>query len=392
MATPAEKAMRMIFPEASNQPQQTQRPWWMQGNSLSGRGATPVGRGRERRRNVFYDAQTGAPTSNAGSPIGGAANDLELIREIMKPRSSIVVNDPSGWLDGRASQDFQKFFSRTPEQEANYARRKRELDAGSVANINPEITRNAVDVARKNQEAMDMIFPKAPQGSGQPVSTDIAKQNMPGGGFTAQLDGRYGTGSSTVMPQMQGPPKSAMSQAAPATTDQQVAELFGPPSSLRDPFDLFGTPAGPTEQMGPPTPPMGPPNYGEVTGPFPEQSGPPNWMNSSAWQYTPIPQNEADTIRTIAGRGDDTASRFMQVLNPFMTFSTLRQGGKSALPESFGPQPTYANPYERLAGDAAVIKNLRDRGLLKTNRTTDKFGEKQIQVMRPIFNGFPIPF
>lgn len=269
MATPQEMAMRFIFPQASNRPQQQQQqqPWWASGNYLSNRGSTPVGSGGggRRRRNVFYDATTGAPTSQVGNTIGGQNNDLEIIREIMRPRSSIVVNDPSGWLNGKASEDFQKFFSRTPEQEANYARRKRELDAGSVANINPEITRNAVDVARKNQEAMDMIFPKAPASQSR-LSSDITQTNLPGGMVQRSLDGRYGTGSATTRPAQMGS-LVAMPQLDMPTPMQQPSFDMGPftpvggmtpettPQTMTSAPRTSVTPSNSIlEQMGPPTP------------------------------------------------------------------------------------------------------------------------------------------
>lgn len=397
MATPKEKAFRMIFPEATNKPQQ-QSPWWSAGNTIAGRGAQPVG----RRRSVFYDAQTGAPTSNSGQPIGGnnEANDLALIREIMQPRSSVVTNDPSGWLNGGASREFQEFFKKTPEKDAAYARRKQELDAGSMANVNPAVSRNAVDVAKKNQEALAMIFPKQPAGDPMASSSDITKQALPGGGFTAQLDGRYGRGSSTVQPgkfNLPAPvsPEVASSNQVPVFTQpgsfgiaRQKAPAFD--AGFNQSFDTFMGPPAPL--AGPPDPIAGPPNYGEVLGPFPEQAGPPDWMNQSAWDYTPLPQNEATEIRRIAGRGDDAASRLLQVFNPFTTIPTLAQGGQSALPAIFGNQPTYPNANERLAGDAATIKNLRDRGLLKVNKTKDPYGESMTQVMIPSYKGYPIPF
>lgn len=399
MATPQEKAFRMIFPEATNQPQQPQQtPWWAAGNTISGRGAQPTG----RRRNVFYDAQTGAPTSNPGQPIGGSneVNDLALIREIMQPRSSVVTNDPSGWLNGGASREFQEFFKKTPEKDAAYARRKQELDAGSMANVNPAISRNAVDVAKKNQEAMNMIFPKQPAGDPMATRSDMVKTALPGGGFTASLDGRYGTGSSTVRPRpritaqteidgkklaepilFNNAPKAA--QAAPPTQSSMD-------SGFNQSFDMMMGPPAPL--AGPPNPIAGPPNYGEVLGPFPEQAGPADWMNQSAWDYTPLPQEEAENIRYIAGRGNGLSARLMQVFNPFTIIPTLAQGGQSALPAMFGNQPTYPNANDRLAGDTATIKSLGDRGLLKTNRAKDKYGEDIIQVMRPSYNGFPIPF
>ena len=119
--------------------------------------------------------------------------------------------------------------------------------------------------------------------------------------------------------------------------------------------------------------------------------GPADWMNQSAWEYNPIPQDQADQIRTVAGRGSDAVSRLAQVLNPITTFSTLRQGGTSDLPSSFGPQPTYANANDRLAGDTQAIRDAQSRGLLKTQRTKDKFGEKQIQILRPSYKGSPLP-
>lgn len=237
MATPQEKAFRMIFPEAANQPQQqAQQPFWASGNTISGRGARPTG----RRRNVFYDAQTGAPTSNPGQPIGGANNDLEIIREIMRPQSSIVTNDPSGWLNGGASREFQEFFKKTPEQDAAYARRKRELDAGSMANVDPRISRNAVEVAKQNQEAMNMIFPKQPAGDPMATRSDMVKTALPGGGFTASLDGRYGKGSSTVRPR---PMISAQTEiggkklAEPILFNNAPKVPSAPSATANDPFN-----------------------------------------------------------------------------------------------------------------------------------------------------------
>lgn len=235
MSTTQDKSTRYIFPEAANKPQAL--PWWAKGNYLSDRGPTPVGnrsKGKKRwRRNVFYDARTGAPASQTG----GQDQDLEIIREVLRPRSSIVVNDPSGWLDGRASQDFQKFFSRTPEQEANYARRKRELDAGSVAAIDPRITRNAVDVARKNREAMEMIFPK-PTGVDVPtLSSDIGQYSLPDGTTLRTLDGRYGTGSAKIVPN--GSTQAMVAPKSPSS--QKSLDLnFQPLSSSSDAEDSFG--------------------------------------------------------------------------------------------------------------------------------------------------------
>ena len=337
MATELNKTLQYIFPQAANKPPagmeqpQAEKPWWAAGNTLSGRKAKKVGK-RGRRRDVFYDPRVGPQPARSG------ASDLELIREIMTPRSSIVVNDPSGWLNGGAEREFQQYFNRTPEQEANYARRKKELEAGSMAAMNPQAGRQVVDVARQNQEAMNMIFPKAPQGQHK-LSSDIAEYPMAGGGTQRVLDGRYGTGSATIQPQQpqaKAPtaewnswsiPSAGGEMPPPATSN----EFVGPPN-----LGVF---------TGPPNlgVPQGPQNFGEVTGPMQDMQGPPDWANASAWDYQPLPQNEANNIRTIAGRGDDAVSRAMQVFNPFMTFSTLKQGGESALPDIFGSQPTYPN-------------------------------------------------
>lgn len=273
MATPKEKAFRMIFPEATNQPQQ-QSPWWSAGNTIAGRGAQPVG----RRRSVFYDAQTGAPTSNPGQPIGGdnSMNDLALIREIMQPRSSVVTNDPSGWLNGGASREFQEFFKKTPEKDAAYARRKQELDAGSMANVNPAVSRNAVDVAKKNQEALAMIFPKQPAGDPMASSSDITKQSLPGGGFTAQLDGRYGSGSSTVQPgkfNLPAPatPEVASSNQSPVFTQPGSFGGQAPSPTVNDSFNSNALFDMRIPQYGANVPPMKP---NSLTNPFMSSASP----------------------------------------------------------------------------------------------------------------------
>jgi hypothetical protein len=105
------------------------------------------------------------------------------------------------------------------------------------------------------------------------------------------------------------------------------------------------------------------------------------------WEYRPMEQRAADNIRTIAGRGDDGFSRGLQVVNPFTIFQTLKQGGTSALPPMMGAQPTYANANDRLKGDTAAIKAARDSGFMKTQKTTDKFGEPLTQIATPFVRG-----
>lgn len=380
MATDFNKTLQYIFPEAANKTQ-SEKPWWASGNTLSSRKAKKVG-SRNRRRNVFYDPQTGS------QPSSGRSSDLELIREIMTPRSSVVTNDPSGWLNGGAEKEFQKFFTKTPEQQANYDRRLKELNAGGMAAMNPQAGKQVVDVARQNQEAMDMIFPKAPKGQPK-MSSDIASYPMAGGGVQNMLDGRYGTGSATIQPK-QAQAKAPVADWNSWSIPSAGGDTFPPTSSSNE----FVGPPNLGVFTGPPNlgVPQGPQNFGETTGPVQNMQGPPDWANSSAWDYQPLPQNEADNIRTIAGRGSDAISRGLQVFNPFMTFSTLKQGGQSALPDIFGPQPIYPNANERLAGDFSTIKNAQSQGLLKTNRTQDRFGTDQTQLMRPFFKGSPVPF
>lgn len=105
------------------------------------------------------------------------------------------------------------------------------------------------------------------------------------------------------------------------------------------------------------------------------------------WEYRPMEQKAADNLRAIAGRGDDGVSRALQVVNPFTMFQTLKQGGTSALPSVMGAQPIYANANDRLKGDTAAIKSARDSGFLKTQKTTDKFGEPITQIATPFVRG-----
>ncbi len=98
----------------------------------------------------------------------------------------------------------------------------------------------------------------------------------------------------------------------------------------------------------------------------------PNPASPGNWQMAPLPQKQADNLRTIAGRGDDAVSRGLQVMNPLTVIPTLAQGGTSALPpEIMGAQPTYPNASDRLKGDASAIKNARDAGFIRPLKKPD---------------------
>ncbi len=408
-----------IFPQATNN--QSSQPWWLGGMQ----GTTPVSGGVRKRknRNVFYDPAVG-PNNDAAvinsvmqprspravnDPSGwmsqsqpassGASNDVAVIDAIMKPRSKIAVNDPSGWLNGGASREFQAFFNGGRTQEENNAKRLRELNASSLASMNPAAGRQVVDVARQNQEALNMIFPKAPgmtqeQAISTPTSlTDVTR--LPGGFTQRSIDGRYGRGSATFKPKVSVPSvnpqeeNTAMEVFGPPKPEDQV---MGPPKPVSNEF------VGPPnlgEFQGPPN--MGeayaPPDWIEMAGPpSQEVSGPPDWGNQSEWEYRQMPQETAQQIADVGGRGQDAVSRALQVLNPFMIFSTLKQGGTSQLPEVFGPQPQYPNANDRLAGDYAQIEKATKLGLIQGRKGKDKFGNDQNQVWQAFFKGNPVPF
>jgi hypothetical protein len=115
-------------------------------------------------------------------------------------------------------------------------------------------------------------------------------------------------------------------------------------------------------------------------------------MNQSAWDYQQMPQEQAQQIADVGGRGQDAVARALQVVNPFMTFKTLQQGGQSQLPEVFGPQPQYPNANERLAGDYGQIENAANLGVIQGKKGKDKYGNSQNQIWQAYFGGNPVPF
>ena len=104
-------------------------------------------------------------------------------------------------------------------------------------------------------------------------------------------------------------------------------------------------------------------------------------------EFRPLPDAQAEHIRTVKGRGSDGMSRALQVANPFMTYATLKQGGKSDLPPSMGARAEYANANDRLKGDSDAITAAQEQGLLRTRRVKDQFGESKVQVLAPVVRG-----
>ena len=235
-----------IFPQAANPAPAPSQPWWLGGMKTTQPSSGGVR--KRRNRNVFYDPRVGPDNSAAvvdsimqprsprtvndpsgwmSQPSGSTSNDVAVIDAIMKPRSPRTVNDPSGWLNGGASREFRDFFYGGRTQEENNAKRQRELDANSLARMNPAAGRQVVDVARQNQEALNMIFPKAPgmtqeQAISTPTSlTDVTQ--LPDGSIQRSIDGRYGRGSATFAP------KQLVQNMNPQIEGSTAMEVFGPP-------------------------------------------------------------------------------------------------------------------------------------------------------------------
>jgi hypothetical protein len=104
--------------------------------------------------------------------------------------------------------------------------------------------------------------------------------------------------------------------------------------------------------------------------------------NPANWDFKANPA--ASDLPYIAGRGSDAVSRGLQVANPLTMFSTLKQGGKSALPPMMGEQPEYANANDRLKGDYETIKAATEAGYMTAKRGQDQYGNYKLDVMTPV--------
>ncbi len=172
----------------------------------------------------------------------------------------------------------------------------------------------------------------------------------------------------------------------PTVVQQQPATAAAPPRGLQMPPAAMRTfPAGSPladVNQGPPKlfAPTQPPATAPATRPVdpalvdPRGFGNPVPTNPANFDWKPQPPKISDSIRNIAGRGDDGFARALQVMNPLTVFQTLKQGGNSALPSVMGPQPTYANANDRLKGDADVVKGAHAAGQIKTLKMPDPFG------------------